>query len=357
MRSPGRRRARIARSSARAAARQAHGDAPRPTIGERACTATSTRHAAERAADRRVADSTTSRRSTTASRTVTRCSATAARSTGAARRTARLGVPHGAPCIHAAGEPVGDEADAARGARPPRRERLGRSGSVDGRRSSARSRRARRRATPRSSSASERSSVPSTVGAAMAIAAMRGASTGRDDARARRSVDEPPRSAPLWGSTRASAAERLQPGLAGLERLGRLGDGRSVCRRTSRGGEFVLELLDRVVQLAGDVLGARLRLGVVALPVVVFARAQACSILRRRRRRRWTWSRGTLPISSQRRWIAVSAVRALLEVGLGEDRLGLVEQRALRVDLRARTPRRPARRSRPWRRRARRRRP
>ena len=53
------------------------------------------------------------------------------------------------------------------------------------------------------------------------------------------------------------------------------------------------------------------------------------STLRRRSSTDATWSRGTLPISSQLRWIRLSAGARLLGVGLGEQLLGLVEQREL----------------------------
>ena len=99
----------------------------------------------------------------------------------------------------------------------------------------------------------------------------------------------------------------LEPRLARIEGLLGLRDPLLVAGRL-RVGELALELLDRVVRAGRHALGAGLLLGVRACSS---GRRRACaravSTLRRRSSTTLTWSRGTLPISSQRRWIGDAA--------------------------------------------------
>ena len=163
---------------------------------------------------------------------------------------------------------------------------------------------------PRGAELGEREgrSVPSTAGrrghAAMLRhrrrAARRSSTCGRDAA----SRGELRRSGGLSRRRRSSQALRASSASCGV------GD-RASCRRAPWPSRARLELRDRVVQLAGEALGAGLLLGVVRAPVVVVELAHGVSTLRRRSSTALTWSRGTLPISSQRRWMPVSVAARL----------------------------------------------
>ena len=143
----------------------------------------------------------------------------------------------------------------------------------------------------------------------------------------------------------ASAAEGLEPRPTGLERLAcGVGDRRLVAGRLRR-RELVLELLDRL-RAAGRACPRRgpSSRGCSRFQSVSSQRAHVrLDLAQVVLERPHLVARDDRPISSQLRWMPVSAQRALLAVASrSSELLGLVEQRELLARGSPRTPRPPA---------------